>query len=516
MAVDIQFLVGFHHLGGLNGVEIAYLSQSRVVFGIFLLQLHKPVGGHVHHVVQLVLDVGNLFLDAGDELVGLVLAEFQDALHLDFHQSQDVVLSHFAYHLRVEGRQPFVDIFASCVHRGGILEGLAFVDALLNENLFQRAEVQLFQQFVAAYLQFLAQQVHRVVHVVAQHIADGEEFRRVVFDDAAVGRDVVLAVAEGIEGVDGLVGAHTGSQVYLYLHLSRREVFHVAHLDLAFVYGFQNAVDERLCGLAERYFSDDERLRVKFFYLRPHLQHAATHAVVVFAHVNATARGEIGIELEGFSLQIAHGSVADLAHVVGQDLRRQTYGDAFGTLCQEQRELRGQGDGLFVAAVVRHLPFRGLRVEHHVEGEFRQAGLDISWRSSPAARQDVAPVALAVDEQFFLAHLHQGITDGGIAVGVELHRVAHNVGHLVEPAVVHALHRVQDAALHGLQTIIDVRHGTLQDYIRGIVEKPGLVHTAQMVHGRGIKSVHRLVVGVAVCVELVGELYVFHLVVHIL
>ena len=34
--------------------------------------------------------------------------------------------------------------------------------------------------------------------------------------------------------------------------------------------------------------------------------------------------------------------------------------------------------------------------------------------------------------------------------------MAHNVGHLIISAVVHALHRVQDAALHGLQTVLDV------------------------------------------------------------
>ena len=78
-------------------------------------------------------------------------------------------------------------------------------------------------------------------------------------------------------------------------------------------------------------------------------------------------------------MQIADGCVADLAEVMGQDLRGESYGDAFCALSQEQRILHGQGDGLFVAPVVRHLPLRRLGIEDGVEGEFRQSGLDISW-----------------------------------------------------------------------------------------------------------------------------------------
>ena len=114
-----------------------------------------------------------------------------------------------------------------------------------------------------------------------------------------------------------------------------------------------------------------------------------------------------------------------------------------------------------------------------------------------AAARDVAPVALRVHQQVFLAQLHQGVADGGIAVGVELHGVAHDVGHLVVASVVHALHRVQDAALHRLQAVLDVGHGTLQNDIRGVVEEPVLIHAAQMVHGSRIKTVHGLIVGVA-------------------
>ena len=56
-----------------------------------------------------------------------------------------------------------------------------------------------------AYLQFFAQERLGELYGGAQHVADGEELGFVVFDDAAVGRNVDFAVGEGIEGVDGFV-----------------------------------------------------------------------------------------------------------------------------------------------------------------------------------------------------------------------------------------------------------------------------------------------------------------------
>ena len=77
---------------------------------------------------------------------------------------------------------------------------------------------------------------------------------------------------------------------------------------------------------------------------------------------------------------------------------------------------------------------------------------------------------------------------------VKLHGMAHDVGHFVVAAVVHALHRVQDAALYGLQTVLNVGDGAFQNDIRGVVEKPVLVHAAEVVNGGSIEAVDWLVV----------------------
>ena len=121
-----------------------------------------------------------------------------------------------------------------------------------------------------------------------------------------------------------------------------------------------------------------------------------------------------------------------------------------------------------------------LRVEHHFLRELAQAGLDVSRRGVGVAGEDVAPVALAVDREPLLAQLHEGAEDGLVAVGVVLHRLAHDVGDLGVGAVVHAVHRVQDAALHRLEAVHDVRHGPVQDHVGSVVQVPVLEHAGEL------------------------------------
>ena len=60
-----------------------------------------------------------------------------------------------------------------------------------------------------------------------------------------------------------------------------------------------------------------------------------------------------------------------------------------------------------------------------------------------------------------------------------LHGVSHDIGHLGEAPVVGLLHRMEDAALHGLQAIVDVGYGTVQYHIAGIVYPVILEHAVE-------------------------------------
>ena len=204
-AVDVELLVGLRHLRGLDGVEVADLRQSRMVFAVLVLEELEPVGRHFREVCQVAVYLLDLCLQAGHELVGLVFAELQDALHLDLQQFEDVVLGYFAYQGRVVWGETLVDMLTDGVDRGCLFKLLILVDALFDEDFLQRLEVQLFKEFVFADLEFLSYQVLRAVYAMAEHVADGEELGLVVLDHTTVGGYADLAVGKGVEGVDGLV-----------------------------------------------------------------------------------------------------------------------------------------------------------------------------------------------------------------------------------------------------------------------------------------------------------------------
>ena len=79
----------------------------------------------------------------------------------------------------------------------------------------------------------------------------------------------------------------------------------------------------------------------------------------------------------------------------------------------------------------------------------------------------------------------QGVVDGGVAVGVVLaHDLAHHAGALVERtvrAVAAVEHRVQDAAVDGLESVAHVRQGTAHNNGHRVVEV-GALHFRLQVH----------------------------------
>ena len=161
-------------------------------------------------------------------------------------------------------------------------------------------------------------------------------------------------------------------------------------------------------------------------------------------------------------------------------LRGKAHADAVGALGEQEREAHRKLGGLVVAAVVGLHRGRDLGVEEHFLGKLAQAGLDVTGSGVGVAGEDVTPVSLAVDREAFLAQGHEGAEYGLVAVGVELHGLSHYVGHLGVGAVVYAEHGMQDAALHGLEAVHDVRHGPVEDHVGGIVEIPVLEHPGKL------------------------------------
>ena len=81
---------------------------------------------------------------------------------------------------------------------------------------------------------------------------------------------------------------------------------------------------------------------------------------------------------------------------------------------------------------------------------------------------------------------------------MKLHCMSHNICHFVESAVVHAFHRMEYTSLNGLQSVLNIRHGTFKNHVRGIIQKPTLVHPAEVVYHRRVKTVGRLIIGMSI------------------
>ena len=340
-AVDVEFLVGFDDFGRVDDVEVAQFSTAGELLAVLLLQHTEPLYRILYDVGQVVLYLLHVVLQTGNQLFRLVRVELQDAGHLDFHQFQDIFLGHFTHKRGVVGSEAVVDVLAGSIHVLGLFKLAVLVDALFDEYLLQRGEVQAFQKFVLAYLQFASQQVQCVVHRLAQYVAHVEEVRLSLVDDAAVGRDAYLAVGKGIQGIDGLVARCTWGQVYQYLYVARCQVFHLAYLDFPLLAGLHDGVAYSGHRLAIRNLFHGQGLVVYLFNAGTHAHGAAPLAVVVLADVDAASRLEVGIEAELFVVQVLDSCFAQLVEVVWQYLRGEAHGDALHSLGQQQRELDG-------------------------------------------------------------------------------------------------------------------------------------------------------------------------------
>ena len=122
----------------------------------------------------------------------------------------------------------------------------------------------------------------------------------------------------------------------------------------------------------------NQRFIVEFLDPGPDPDFAAPVAVVVLRNINQPAGQEVGIYFKILPFQDADRGVDQLDEIMGQDFGSKAHGNAFHTLCQQQREFDRQGHRLFVPTVVGELPWRRFRVKHHFEGKLRKPCLDVS------------------------------------------------------------------------------------------------------------------------------------------
>ena len=205
LPVDVQLLVGIHHLGRHNRVEVLDFRATQMVLAVLLLQMREPLDRDTHHLAEVLVNLGYLRLDLLYQFVRLVLVELQNTLHPDFQQPEDVVPYHLTDKSLLVRFELGVDESHYLVETPCRLKLTFFINTVFDEDALQRVIEQLFLQFVLPDFQLHLQQCLGMLDRIAQHVGDGEETGLVVLDDTAVGRDVYLAVRESIECVDGLV-----------------------------------------------------------------------------------------------------------------------------------------------------------------------------------------------------------------------------------------------------------------------------------------------------------------------
>ena len=183
-------------------------------------------------------------------------------------------------------------------------------------------------------------------------------------------------------------------------------------------------------------------------------------------------------------------TLSNLTQVVRRNIGRHTHSNTRRTVNQQIRDARGQNGRLQGLAVVVRLEINGVLVDvaHHLQGDGCHLGLGVS-RCCGTVVTGRTEVTLTqrqrVTHNPALNQTHQSVVDSSITVGVELtHHVADHAGALVEGAiraVATVVHRVDHAAVHGLEAVTHIRQGAANNN-RHCVVQVGTLHFGLQVH----------------------------------
>jgi hypothetical protein len=169
----------------------------------------------------------------------------------------------------------------------------------------------------------------------------------------------------------------------------------------------------------------------------------------------------------------------DFAQVVRRDFGGHADGDARSAVQQHDRQACRHQLRLGHRAVVvgDEIHRAAIDLAQQQVGEGRQAAFRVAHRRRAVAVARTE-VALAVDQRIaqreVLRHAHHGVIDAGIAVRVIL--ADHVADHARALDVLgaggkpHLVHRMQDAALHRLEAVLDLRQGARPHHAHGIGE----------------------------------------------
>ena len=317
----------------------------------------------------------------------------------------------------------------------------------------------------------------------SRRISRHRQFHRpVVLDDDDAAGDGHLAIGEGIQRINQFLRVHARVAADFDLDVFGREIVDGFHLQLAFLHRVFDGGDQRFRRGRRRNFLDDDGGFVLRLDLGADFHRA--FAVLIIARVHQAAGRKIRQAFERLLLENRDLRFEQLREIVRQNARAQTDRDAFRAEHEVERQFARQRHRLLVAPVVARNEIRDRVIENFRAREFRQPALDVTRRGGRIAGEDVAEISLALDEIPLVRQHHQRVADGRVAVRMILHRVADDVGDLDEPPVIFFVQRPENAPLHRLQAVRQIRNRAVADDIAGVIQKAAIharVQTARRV-----------------------------------
>ena len=423
-------------------------------------------------------------------LAVLVYVELRNAADLELEKPLHVVVDDVAPQLLPERLEPLDDGAAHALCRLLLFDAL--VDALLDADALQGPLVENVVELGEAYLEFAPDEEEKPLDVLAENLRNLHELRSAAVEDDRAGGYRLLAVGKRVERRHRLLLARAGLKLELDPDGLARQIVDFPDGDFFLLHG---VLYRRRKGVGRfapgklRYHEFGLAVRLD---LGPHLD--APEAVVVFARVHRAAELEVGEYLEGLLLDYSDFRLEKFDEIVREDRSRKPDRDSVRAEHEKKRYLRGKIHGLHLAAVVVGDEIRRLLVEDLVAGKLRQAALYVPSRGVGHPRVERAVVTLAVDEiPHPLAPELVGENDyrvayRGVAVRMVLHRMADNVRDLGVAAVVLLPEGVHDAALDGLEAVLDGGDGARADDVGGILPE---VEIVKLPHGAGARERRR-------------------------
>ena len=342
-----------------------------------------------------------------------------------------------------------------------------------------------------------------------QDLAHAHDLRVAGHEDVEITGEGVLQGRHAVELGHQLVRVRAAFEVDRKLQPA--QIGLVAHVvDFADLAGFDQLGDLVDDGLGGRRIGD--LIDLDDVFLRdeapsgPHAEAAAAggvdalHLAAVKDDLSAGGeirRGHRQKEVMARIAQIVDRRLADLVEIEAAYHARHTDGDAVVGRYQYVRESRRKQGGFLHASVIVVDKVHGILVD--IAEDFRtdrcKLRLGIAGgRAGHIAREDLAEVALGVHKgckQCLIARgeTHHRLVDRGVAVRVELHRLADDIGALRAGArqKPHLIHRIEQLAVRGLEAVY-LRNRARDDHAHGIGHVIRLQRLGdRLLHDRGVQ-----------------------------